>query len=110
MSLTGFTNGGALPLSYYTQKLMAWNKYSHLPSEMNRMEDIGSYGKNDEYLGEMTRVCQGECLFIMPSAPQIEMDGVEQRLMGRDGGLNVWSSPWIRFNEKGSITSWENQW
>lgn len=52
---------------------------------MNRMEDIGSYGKNEEYLEEMTGVCQGECLFIMPSALQIEMDGVEQRLMGRDG-------------------------
>lgn len=33
----------------------------------------------------MTGVCQGECLFIMPSALQIEMDGAEQRLMGRDG-------------------------
>lgn len=52
---------------------------------MNRTEDIGSYGKNEEYLGEMTGVCQGECLFIMHSAPQIEMDGLEQGLMGRDG-------------------------
>lgn len=49
---------------------------------MYRMEDIGSYWKNEEYLEEMTGVCQGECLFIMPSALQIEMDGVEQRLMG----------------------------
>ncbi len=74
MSLTGFTNGVALLLSYYTQKLMAWNKYSHLPSEMNRMEDIGSYGKNDEYLGEMTRVCQGG-MFIYHAQRSSDRDG-----------------------------------
>lgn len=53
---------------------------------MNRTGDIGSCGENKEYLEGMTGVCQGGCLFLLP---QIEMDGVEQGLMGKDGSQRV---------------------